>query len=166
MLWILFGLNASVAVLSYFVYGYELEPVILCLLYCFMNSKVCDMTNVTRSDSKYGYHDKPTDYASNYSTWVVSSNYLRNDADWWFIARALTSNSAIKNRDGNKWGGAITNSSYKKTTTHIYAGTLPESVTLDSKDVMVRATAPTGQVYEVTTFTRFSSFDGLAWERY
>lgn len=43
MLWILFGLNASVAVLSYFVYGYELEPVILCLLYCFMNSKVCDM---------------------------------------------------------------------------------------------------------------------------
>ncbi|MBQ2423762.1 MAG: calcineurin-like phosphoesterase C-terminal domain-containing protein [Alistipes sp.] len=132
----------------------------------YKGSKVCDMTNVTRSDSKYGYHDKPSDYASNYSTWVVNSNYLRNDADWWFIARALTSNSSIKNRDGNKWGGAITNSSYKKTTTHIYAGTLPESVTLDSKDVMVRATAPTGQVYEVTTFTRFSSIDGLAWERY
>lgn len=43
MLWILFGLNASVAVLSYFVYGYKIEPVILCLLYCFMNSKVCDL---------------------------------------------------------------------------------------------------------------------------
>jgi hypothetical protein len=60
----------------------------------------------------------------------------------------------------------LTNSGYKKTTTHIYAGTLPEAVTLDSKDVMVRATAPTGQVYEVNTFTRFSSIDGLAWEKY
>ena len=43
---------------------------------------------------------------------------------------------------------------------------LTEGVTLDSKDVMVRATAPTGQVYEVTTFTHFSSIEGLAWEAY
>ncbi len=43
MVWILFALNASVAVLSYFVYGYQLEPVILCLLYCFTTSKVCDI---------------------------------------------------------------------------------------------------------------------------
>ena len=132
----------------------------------YKGSKVSDMTNVTRTNSTYGYHDKPSDYADNYSTWVINTNYLRNDADWWFIARGLGSNTSIKNRDGNKWGGALTNSSYKKTTTHIYAGTLPEAVTLDSKDVMVRATAPTGQVYEVTTFTRFSSIDGLAWELY
>lgn len=132
----------------------------------YKGSKVSDMTNVTRTNSTYGYHDKPTDYADNYSTWVINTNYLRNDADWWFIARGLGSNTSIKNRDGNKWGGALTNSGYKKTTTHIYAGTLPEAVTLDSKDVMVRATAPTGQVYEVTTFTRFSSIDGLAWELY
>lgn len=43
MLWILFALNASVAVLSYFVYGYKIEPVILCLVYCFATSKVCDI---------------------------------------------------------------------------------------------------------------------------
>ena len=132
----------------------------------YKGSKVSNMTNVTRSNSTYGYHDKPSDYASDYSTWVINTNYLRNDADWWFIARGLGSNSTIKNRNGNKWGGALTNSGYKKTTTHIYAGTLPEAVTLDSKDVMVRATAPTGQVYEVSTFTKFSSIDGLAWEKY
>ena len=133
----------------------------------YKGSKVCDMTNVTRSDSKYGYHDKPSNYVSKYySTWLVNTNYLRNDADWWFISHGLSSNAKIKNRNGNKWGGALTNSGYKKTTTHIYAGTLAEGVTLDSKDVMVRATAPTGQVYEVTTFTRFSSIEGLAWEAY
>ena len=130
----------------------------------YKGNKVQDMVNVTRSHSTYGNHAKPEDYSSNYSTWLYNTNYLRNDADWWMIARGLGSNSSIKNRNGNKWGGALTNSGYKKTTTHIFAGTLPEGVTLDSKDVMVRATAPTGQVYEVNTFTRFSSIDGIAWE--
>jgi hypothetical protein len=126
-----------------------------------------DMKNVVRSDKTYGYHDKPSDYDDkSYSTWAYNTNYLRNDADWWFIARGLASNSTIKNRDGNKWGGALTNSGYKKTTTHIYAGTLPEGVATDSKDVMIRATAPTGKVYEVTEFTKFSSMAGMAWELY
>lgn len=133
----------------------------------YKGSKVMDMVNVTKSNSSYGYHDKPSDYEDKYySTWLYNSNYLRNDADWWCIARAIHPNTAIKNRDGNKWGGALSNSSYKKTTTHIYAGTLPEGVTIDSSDVMIRATAPTGQVYEVTKFTKFSSFDGVAWELY
>ena len=43
MMWILFGLNAAVAGLSYFVYNYQIEPVILCLVYCFTTSKVCDV---------------------------------------------------------------------------------------------------------------------------
>ena len=43
MMWILFSLNAAVAGLSYFVYNYQIEPVILCLLYCFTTSKVCDV---------------------------------------------------------------------------------------------------------------------------
>ena len=43
MMWILFGLNAAVAALSYFVYDYQLEPVLLCLIYCFTTSKVCDI---------------------------------------------------------------------------------------------------------------------------
>ncbi|MBQ9137648.1 MAG: calcineurin-like phosphoesterase C-terminal domain-containing protein [Alistipes sp.] len=132
----------------------------------YKGSKVMDMVNVTRSNNTYGYHDMPSDYESYYSTWLINSSYLRNDTDWWYNGRGLAANSTIKNRDGNKWGGALSNSSYKKNTTHIFAGTLPEDVTLDSSDVMVRATAPTGQVYEVTTFTKFSSIDGLAWELY
>lgn len=35
-----FTLNAIVAVGSYFVYGYQVEPVILCILYCFMSTNV------------------------------------------------------------------------------------------------------------------------------
>lgn len=43
MLWIIFTINAVVAALSYFVYDFRLEPVILCLIYCFISSKVCDL---------------------------------------------------------------------------------------------------------------------------
>ena len=35
-----FALNACVAVCSYFVYGYQMEPVILCILYSFMSTTV------------------------------------------------------------------------------------------------------------------------------
>ena len=38
----IFALNASVAVLSFFVYGYQFEPVILCLLYCYLSSRISD----------------------------------------------------------------------------------------------------------------------------
>lgn len=37
-----FLLNACVAVSSFFVYGHKMEPVILCILYCFMSSTVGD----------------------------------------------------------------------------------------------------------------------------
>lgn len=43
MIWIVFIFNAIVAGLSYFVYDYNIEPVILCLMYCFISSKVGDM---------------------------------------------------------------------------------------------------------------------------
>ena len=42
MVWVIFGLNASVAILSYFVYEYQFEPVILCLMYCYLTSKISD----------------------------------------------------------------------------------------------------------------------------
>ena len=132
----------------------------------YKGSKVSNMTHVTKGHATYGYHEKSSDYLDYYSTWLYNTNYLRNDADWWFIAHGMNKKTTIKNRDGNKWNGAVSNSGYKKTTTHIFAGTLPEAVTLDSKDVMVRATAPSGQVYEVSTFTKFSSYDGMAWELY
>lgn len=42
LVWIIFALNVSVASLSYFVYGYKAEPVILCIIYCFITSTVSD----------------------------------------------------------------------------------------------------------------------------
>lgn len=43
LLWVLFTFNAVVAGVSYFVYDYKIEPVILCLMYCFISSKVGDI---------------------------------------------------------------------------------------------------------------------------
>ena len=37
-----FVINTCVAIVSYFVYGYQMEPVILCILYSFMSSSVAD----------------------------------------------------------------------------------------------------------------------------
>ncbi len=42
LFWVLFLLNCSVAGISYFVYGFKIEPVILCILYSFMSSMVSD----------------------------------------------------------------------------------------------------------------------------
>ena len=40
--YVIFGMNVMVACISYFVYGYQIEPVILCILYSFMSSTVSD----------------------------------------------------------------------------------------------------------------------------
>ena len=40
--WMIFGMNACVAGLSYFVYDYKIEPVILCIMYSFMSTTVTD----------------------------------------------------------------------------------------------------------------------------
>lgn len=42
LVWIIFALNVSVAAISYFVYGFNAEPVILCVVYCFLTSTVSD----------------------------------------------------------------------------------------------------------------------------
>ena len=39
---LIFGMNVLVAVASYFVYGFQIEPVILCILYSFMSSTVAE----------------------------------------------------------------------------------------------------------------------------
>lgn len=39
---ITFVLNSAVAILSYFVYGCQMEPVLLCLVYCFFSAKICE----------------------------------------------------------------------------------------------------------------------------
>lgn len=45
MFFLIFILNAAVALISYFVYDYQIEPVILCILYSFMSSTVSDKLN-------------------------------------------------------------------------------------------------------------------------
>ncbi len=45
MFYLIFTLNAAVALVSYFVYDYQIEPVILCILYSFMSSTVSDKLN-------------------------------------------------------------------------------------------------------------------------
>ena len=42
MVWIVFAINAVIAISSYFVYDFKFEPVICCLVYCFVNSTVAD----------------------------------------------------------------------------------------------------------------------------
>ena len=42
LFWLIFGINSIVAFGSYFVYGYQVEPVILCILYSFASSTVTD----------------------------------------------------------------------------------------------------------------------------
>ena len=42
LVWVIFSLNASVAALSFFVYGCQFEPVILCLIYCYLSSRISD----------------------------------------------------------------------------------------------------------------------------
>ena len=45
MFYLIFTLNAVVALISYFVYDYRIEPVILCIMYSFMSSTVSDKLN-------------------------------------------------------------------------------------------------------------------------
>ncbi len=45
MFYLIFFLNMIVALLSYFVYDYKIEPVILCIFYSFLSSTVSDKLN-------------------------------------------------------------------------------------------------------------------------
>ncbi len=42
VVWIIFMLNTLVALSSFFVYDYRYEPVILCIIYCFLSSRISD----------------------------------------------------------------------------------------------------------------------------
>lgn len=42
---IMFSLNVAVALLSYFVYDYKIEPVLLCIIYSYMSSTIRDNMN-------------------------------------------------------------------------------------------------------------------------
>ncbi len=42
MIWIIFGINTMVAFASYFVYDFNVEPVVLCIVYSFLSSRIGD----------------------------------------------------------------------------------------------------------------------------
>ena len=44
LFFVIFALNCCVAIISYFVYGFQMEPVILCILHSFASSTISDKT--------------------------------------------------------------------------------------------------------------------------
>ncbi len=42
LIWIIFAMNTAVALTSYFVYGFKVEPVVLCIICSFLTSQVSD----------------------------------------------------------------------------------------------------------------------------
>lgn len=76
LVWLIFMLNAAVAALSFFVYGCQVEPVIMCLIYCYLTSYVSDsMLKGGKSALKF---EVVTEHADRLSQQIVTE--LRHSA--------------------------------------------------------------------------------------
>ena len=64
-----FVMNAFIAAASYFVYGYQMEPVILCILYSFMSSTVAD--RLMKSGREAVCFEIITDYPTEISNEII-----------------------------------------------------------------------------------------------
>lgn len=70
MFYLIFALNVVIALLSFFVYDYQIEPVILCILYAFTSSTVTDkLTKNGRSAIRF---EIVTDYPNEISNEIIS----------------------------------------------------------------------------------------------
>lgn len=67
---VIFALNAIVAFISYFVYGFQIEPVILCIIYCFMSSTVSD--KVVKSGRQAIRFEIVTDHPAEISQAIIT----------------------------------------------------------------------------------------------
>lgn len=67
---VIFALNAVVAFISYFVYDFQIEPVILCIIYCFMSSTVSD--KVVKSGRQAIRFEIVTDYPQEISEAIIT----------------------------------------------------------------------------------------------
>ena len=65
LVWVIFFLNACVAAVSFFVYGWKFEPVIMCLIYCYVSSKISD--SMLRGNKKALKFEVVTDRADELS---------------------------------------------------------------------------------------------------
>ncbi len=68
--WVVFVMNALVAILSFFVYSYQIEPVLLCIMYSFMSSTVSD--RVLKSGRSAIRFEIITDYPEELSNAIIS----------------------------------------------------------------------------------------------
>ena len=69
LFYIIFTLNVAVALASYFVYDYQIEPVLLCVLYSFMSSTVSD--RMTKSGRAAVRFEIITDYPEEISQKII-----------------------------------------------------------------------------------------------
>ena len=69
MFWIIFALNVCVAFLSFFVYDYKIEPVIMCTMYCFTSSTLTD--KMSRSGRAAVRFEIITDYPQEISDAII-----------------------------------------------------------------------------------------------
>ena len=76
MFYIIFTLNVTVALASYFVYDYQIEPVLLCVLYSFMSSTVSD--RMTKSGRAAVRFEIVTDYPEEIGQKIIQK--LRHSA--------------------------------------------------------------------------------------
>lgn len=65
-----FAINTGIAVASYFVYGHQMEPVILCILYSFMSSTVGD--RLMKSGREAMCFEIVTDFPKEISTEIIT----------------------------------------------------------------------------------------------
>ena len=65
----MFALNAFVAVTSYFVYDYKIEPVLLCIMYCFTSSTITD--KLAKSGRSAVCFEIITDYPEEISNEII-----------------------------------------------------------------------------------------------
>ena len=70
MFWIIFVLNVVVAFLSFFVYDYKIEPVIMCTMYCFTSSTLTD--KMSRSGRAAVRFEIITDYPQEISEAIIN----------------------------------------------------------------------------------------------
>ena len=70
MFWIIFALNVCVAFLSFFVYDYKIEPVIMCTMYCFTSSMLTD--KMSKSGRAAVRFEIITDYPEEISNAIIN----------------------------------------------------------------------------------------------
>lgn len=70
LMWLIFALNSVVAALSYFVYNFRIEPVILCIVYSFMTSRISE--RILRGSREAVKFEIITDCAQELSQAVIS----------------------------------------------------------------------------------------------